>query len=61
MCGQHAVDLGLFIFLSFPPAGMGKHVRYLEISHMDKNNGYPDLVCENRSVCATVQSDQSPP
>ena len=33
----------LFGFLSFQRAGMGE----IEMSHIGKNNGNPDLVCEN--------------
>ena len=32
-------------FLSFPRAGTGSEV---ELPYMGKNNGYPDLVCENK-------------
>ena len=32
----------LFVFLFFPQAGTG----IIELSHMSKNNGNPDLVCE---------------
>ena len=40
-------DVRLFVFLSFPRAGMGMR------SHMGKNNGNPDLVCE-KSTCTIV-------
>ena len=42
-CGRHA-DVR---FLSFPRAGKGMRDR---ISHMGKNNGNPDLVCEKRGI-----------
>ena len=42
-CGQHAVDVRLFVFhLSH---GLVR-VCEVELSHMGKNNGNPDLVCE---------------
>ena len=43
VCGQGAADMWLFRFLSFPQAGTG--IREIELSHMGKNNGNPDMLC----------------
>ena len=42
---------GCSFFLSFPQAGM--HIREMDLSHMDKNYGNPDLVCE---ICYFLMS-----
>ena len=40
---QRSADVRMFVFLSFPPAGMGMWDRII----MGKYNESPDLVCEN--------------
>ena len=51
VCGQRVAVR----FLTFPRAGRGVWDR-IELSHIGKNNGNPDLMCENKSVTAVLLS-----
>ena len=44
---QRKASVPLFVFYLSPGVGTGMRDRNIEISHMDKNNGNPNLVCEN--------------